>query len=126
MKKIIRNGVFESNSSSTHSLTMCMKSDYEQWCRGELLLAEDAWGFSPKIEKKFVTKEEAIHLLQTSYKYLPEDMDWDNEEMVNEVMREAGFRDSEYENEYLEEYYGEFTTPNGETIVAFGEYGSDY
>ena len=41
-------------------------------------------------------------------------------------MRGAGLIDSEYENEYLEGYYAEFTTPSGETIVAFGEYGNDY
>lgn len=126
MKKIIRNGVFESNSSSTHSLTMCMKSDYDKWCNGELLLAEDTLGFNPKIEKKFVTKEEAIYLLQTCYKYLPEDIDWNNDDMVSEVVREAGFRDFEYENEYLEWYCDEFTTPSGETVVAFGEYGNEY
>ena len=126
MKKIIRNGVFESNSSSTHSLTMCMKSDYDKWCNGELVLAEDAWWLSTEIKEKFVTKEEAINLLQTCYKYLPENMDWDDEEMVVEVMRGAGLIDSEYENEYLEGYYEEFTTPSGETIVAFGEYGNDY
>ena len=82
MKKIIRQGVFESNSSSTHSLTMCMKSDYDKWCNGELVLAEDAWGFSTKIKEKFITKEEAINLLKTYYRYLPENMDWDDEEMV--------------------------------------------
>ena len=30
MKKQIRRGVFETNSSSVHSLTMCMESDYDR------------------------------------------------------------------------------------------------
>ena len=36
MKQIRRN-VFETNSSSTHSITMCMKSDYDKWVAGELV-----------------------------------------------------------------------------------------
>ncbi len=32
----IRKNCFETNSSSTHTLTMCMKSDYEKWKNGEL------------------------------------------------------------------------------------------
>lgn len=35
MKRQVRRGVFETNSSSTHSLTMCMKSDYNRWNNGE-------------------------------------------------------------------------------------------
>lgn len=38
MKKQIRCGVFETNSSSCHSITMCMKSDYDRWEKDELYL----------------------------------------------------------------------------------------
>lgn len=41
MKRQIRRGVFETNSSSTHSITMCSKEEYEKWRKGELLL--DYW-----------------------------------------------------------------------------------
>lgn len=30
-----------------------------------------------------------------------------------------------YNDEYLEEFYDEYTTKSGETIVAFGKYGYD-
>lgn len=36
MKVQIRTGVFETNSSSTHSLTMCTLSDYKSWKAGLL------------------------------------------------------------------------------------------
>ena len=36
MKQIRRN-VFETNSSSTHSLTMCSKSQFEDWKAGKVL-----------------------------------------------------------------------------------------
>lgn len=39
MKKIqIRQGVFETNSSSTHSLTICSKQEYEDFKNGKLLI----------------------------------------------------------------------------------------
>ena len=41
MKRQIRRNVFETNSSSTHSITMCSRAEYERWKSGELLLS---WG----------------------------------------------------------------------------------
>ena len=37
----IRRNVFETNSSSTHSITMCMKSEFDKWVAGELVW--DKW-----------------------------------------------------------------------------------
>ena len=42
MKRQIRRGVFETNSSSVHSLTMCMESDFNKWVTGELVWSR--WG----------------------------------------------------------------------------------
>ena len=42
MKRQIRRGVFETNSSSTHSLTMCSEEEFEAWKRGEVLFQK--WG----------------------------------------------------------------------------------
>ena len=39
----IRQGVFETNSSSTHSITMCMKSEFDMWERGEVYLNDGLW-----------------------------------------------------------------------------------
>ena len=61
----IRNGVFETNSSSTHSLVMCMKNDYDKWANREVYLNNEAgWSsYSEYKNKQFVTKEEAIDKL---------------------------------------------------------------
>lgn len=40
MKRQVRRGVFETNSSSTHSLTMCSEEEFESWKRGEVLFQE--------------------------------------------------------------------------------------
>lgn len=33
----VRRNLFETNSSSTHSLTMCTKTDYDEWKAGKLI-----------------------------------------------------------------------------------------
>lgn len=39
--KVIRNFVFETNSSSTHALTMCSDEEYKAWLDGKLLYGVD-------------------------------------------------------------------------------------
>lgn len=39
--KLVREGVFETNSSSTHSLTLCTESVYNDWKNGKLLYCEE-------------------------------------------------------------------------------------
>lgn len=127
MKKQVRRGVFETNSSSTHSLTMCLKSDYDKWTKGEVLLFKGSgWCYddSNKPQKNhFYTKEECINFLKSS-KYPPsDDLNWNDDRVVIEYFRENEFYDGEYTNDELEWFEDEFTTPSGEAVVAFGEYG---
>mgnify|MGYP001045857351 FL=1 len=132
MKKQIRRGVFETNSSSVHSLTMCMESDYDRWQKDNLYLFRGSGWCYPDNNKPetnhFYTREEAIEFEKTD-KYVREDINWTDEEEVNEILHENEFYDYEYFwNEYCE-YYETFeeitTTPNGERVVAFGYYGHD-
>lgn len=41
MKRQIRRGVYETNSSSSHSITMCSEEEFEKWKDGKLLF--DSW-----------------------------------------------------------------------------------
>lgn len=118
--KVIRRGVFETNSSSTHSITMCSKEDYDKWENGEVLLDE---GY--KATKQFITREEAIQKLKDSKYYT--DYDFDDEESVNEALGESELYTSEryFESDYLETFENTYTTKTGEVIVAFGKYGYD-
>lgn len=133
MKRQIRRGVFETNSSSTHSLTMCLKSDYDKWESGEVLLfIGSGWCYPDdnKPEKNhFYTKEEAIAFEKVS-KYPPaKDLDWDNENEVMDMLHDNEWFDSDYYwNDYCSEYEtfeDELTTPNGDDVVTFGYYGYD-
>ena len=122
MKRQVRRGVFETNSSSTHSLTMMMKSDYDRWQTEQLYLYEGGygWEFNEPINNNLYTKDEVMKFAKNNRYYHGE------EEIDNETMRDMGFISWDDEgSEYLEGFYQEFTTPSGETIVAFGEYGYD-
>ena len=122
--KQVRRGVFETNSSSTHSLTMMMKSDYERWQNEQLYLYTGSgwgWDFNQPVKNQMYTRDEVVAFVK-SYRYYDKE-----EEIDNKMLRYMDFIAWDDEgNEYLESFYEEFITPSGETIVAFGEYGNDY
>lgn len=94
---IIRRNTFETNSSSTHSLTMCTKDDYEKWKNGELVFAR--W---------------SEELISSENKYLEDNEDKD-------YFTYDEFFD--YYGEYYETFSDNYETPNGEEVIAFGYYG---
>jgi len=126
--KVIRRSVFETNSSSTHSITMCSKEDYEKWESGEFYLNEGSgWASnSENKNKQFVTKEEAIEIV-TNSKYPPdEDLSTFDEDELADYFREHEIYNNEsYFDCDLESFEDTYTTPRGETVVAFGKYGYD-
>lgn len=95
MKQTIRFNVWETNSSSVHSISICTKEDYDKWVNGEL--------FYDASSDKF-TNEPTNKWDEENYNY--EDF-WDNY------------------CEYYEGFTETFTTPHGDEIVAFGYYGED-
>ena len=46
MKQLIRLGVFETNSSSAHSLILISKETFDKWKNGELVLVGNPWGYN--------------------------------------------------------------------------------
>lgn len=98
MKRQIRRGVFETNSSSVHSLTMCTQSDYDRWKDGELIY--DYW------DGKLISNDE-----------LDDDYD-EGRYYTYDRFNDYG----EFDYETFEDI---FTTKNGDAVVAFGYYGHD-
>ena len=95
----IRQGIFETNSSSTHTLTMCVSSDFEKWKNGELIYdyyQDELVPFTDKIREE---KENG----DCDYVTYEDFNDWSYNE--------------------LESFENRFTTPGGEEVVAFGYYG---
>lgn len=125
MKKQIRRGVFETNSSSVHSITMCSNDEYSKWERGELLFDRDS--------ECFVKREEAIDNVKslTHWKtgeLLYVDTDWDDSNVVDKILRNNSYytEKSFWDDVDYETFSNTYTTPNGEKVVAFGYYGADY
>lgn len=120
----VRNGVFETNSSSTHSIAICTKNEYKGWCIGDLYLNDGWWSSSNSQykNKRFLTKEEAFELVKSSNYYKPMDEYMD----VDEYLREYEIYDYENWGGYHETDVNHYTTPGGEEIVAVCYYGNDY
>jgi hypothetical protein len=95
--KQIRYGVFETNSSSTHSITIVSEKEFEQWKKGELVYDNYKDTLIP----------------------IPEDFDSNNED--DELRTYEQWKDFEY----LEKYEQHYTTKSGDKIVVFGQYGND-
>lgn len=129
MKRQVRTGVFETNSSSTHTLTICSKSDFEKWKRGELLLDEysDKFIDVDKVSEKDL--ESYYNSIKKPYYKNYKDLDDDEKKSIkNEYMKNeaSGITYNEWQHDdYLETYSQVYKTENGDEVVAFGKYGYD-
>lgn len=92
----IRKNVFETNSSSTHSLCICTENEYDKFKNGDMMYDDY------NEELQFVSDKE-LEEEEDKYRY------------------------KSYENmgKWFEFYEEHFTTPSGDKMVAFGEYGYD-
>lgn len=117
----VRKNVFETNSSSTHSLVMAVKSDFNKWKAGEYYYCSSWYSFSEKNapeEFKGKFKQDnfySVELVDAYYEALGE------ERNSYEFQTYDEFCDSDY-LEY-EDYT--YITPSGEVIVAVARYGYD-
>lgn len=141
----IREGLFETNSSSTHNLTICTKKEYNDWKAGKLLynyydgIFIDNYLLSE--EKRLARlKEYYITIKKSFYKDFEDLSEKEIQELYNKAI-EAGFlfknieeldnSDSDCYTYYgfwnrdndLEGFEEEYTTESGDEIVIFGEYG---
>lgn len=118
----IRAGVFETNSSSTHSITICTQDEYNKWRKGdfvwnryseELMSVDDM--FEKMVGRKYSCVNELKELKETDY-----------EKFLDEIKEHGYLTYENYcERDWLEGYMNEYETPGGEHIVVFGEYGYD-
>ena len=143
MKIQIRRSVFETNSSSVHSITMCTEKQYYDWVEGLLRFDERNEQFVPVIPEepdppnfKEQAKQQYIDCCKDEEFMMPWDMlsekqknNWYNRYRGyikgSEDNQRVGitYVDWKHDNCDLETYLEKYTTPNGEKIVAFGAYG---
>ena len=115
MKLSVRKGVFETNSSSTHSLTMCSEDEFDQWKNGKLLY--DSYN------EELISKEEVFNIYRENEYY----NDKTDDEIMDKIYEEREFLtfDQFASDEFLESYWDSYTTKSGEKVVAFGQFGYD-
>ena len=126
----IRRNVFETNSSSTHSIVLCLKKDYNLFKSGAYYYID-----SCRLDKKFVTWDELVDIVKNNKILVGKNVYYDmikykeqgNEEDLEELLKDWSIYtyDSYFDNEY-ESYFSQLTTPSGEDICAFGFYGESY
>lgn len=126
MRVQIRRGVFETNSSSTHSLTIVSKSSFDKWLAGEVYYSEYNEG---DVDKDFMSKEGVNKvLMKRSDTKTLEDIQNLEEDELSEIYEKEGFYTYESYEERKGYYYSTFEekhTFGAEEIVAFGYYGMD-
>lgn len=115
----VRRSVFETNSSSTHSITMCTKDQYQDWKDGNVYWSR--WS------RKFVTKAEIEEQMETQRKsYFESYPECTEADFIEDFLQDEGYYTfDQYDDIDYEGFYTEFITPAGETVVAFGYYGYD-
>ena len=130
----IRYGVFETNSSSTHSLYFANDKEWEDFWRGRTLLDvdngnfilwEDAVEAVIKAEKENVYKppfwneDEETQYTEEEFRALSK------EEQYDSFLRHYDYCSYESLGQYKESYEDEYITEHGDHVHVFGEYGYD-
>lgn len=112
----VRKNVFETNSSSTHSLVIAEASEFDKWVKGEVYYCESWWSSKPEDKKKF-----------ESGKFYPKAEIDAYYESIGEERDSYHFQtyDEFCESEYLEVDEHSYTTPKGEVIRAVCKFGYD-
>ena len=134
----VRRMTFETNSSSTHSLTICPQETYDKWLSGKVLFSEwkedfiEVGDLTPRDYEEAGIKYEASK--GKYYKSWNELSAEEKKEYTTEyVLTDKKNKDSD---EYLtydewcdrhnygtETFESHYKTPSGDNIVVFGYYG---
>lgn len=137
MERRIRCGVFETNSSSVHSLIVCDEDTFEKWANGELVL--DKWNeiFIDPIQEltddqKNNSKEAYLSEMKAYWKAWDSLTDAEKNEWYKKyakdnhiIPKDTVTYDEFFNDNYYEVYEKSYTTKNGDDIVCFGQYGYD-
>jgi hypothetical protein len=111
--RTVRRGVFETNSSSVHSLTIVTEEEFEKWNE-----------YNYMYDGKVYTFEEAKEKLAEEYKFL-NTAEYVSRDEWEEVLSDWNFKTTENFNNDYEDFTEYFVTPSGDKMVAFGYFGHD-
>lgn len=116
----IRKGVFETNSSSVHSLSILNAEEFRNWENGGYLYGDVVYNFE-EAKKRLIEKINCSNCREENFK------SWSQKEW-EESLNEWGFETVDKYNERVtydyETFERSFTTPSGDKMIAFGYYGN--
>ena len=127
--RTIRIGTFETNSSSTHSITMCMESEFLKWKNGEMYWNRWNDELVPKetVEKRMAKLREEFIADNPDFDENNEEWKEKLEQYINEDKMYYTYEEfNDYDYIEYETFVDKYNTPNGDTVVAFGYYGANY
>ena len=130
----VRHGVFETNSSSTHSITMCLETIYDKWQNDELYFYDSTYKL-PKGRDQFFTWDDMLEFMRDALCVSEEDIQAlvdarDNDDGdFRQLLHDNDFYTADMYEDYnddCEHYVEVFTAPLGERVCAFGYSGARY
>lgn len=118
----IRRNIFETNSSSVHSITLCSENEFQKWKNGEI--------FFDRCEEKFLTFEEAEKVKKEQERERERLIERYGDDYFYDEVRPLTYEqffDWQGDDSYLDymEKYQTHKNIGGVDIVAFGYYGHD-
>lgn len=127
----IRFGIYETASSAVHALIMCSGKEYEELEHEELLITGYNNGVGSNL---LIPRQEALILFRRYYMnnkdwmdtdYSIESLDGIPDDQLIEMMsaEDFAFTLDNFGDDCGEPYEEFYTTPKGETVVAFGYVG---
>lgn len=136
----VRRMTFETNSSSTHSLTICPQETYNKWLAGKALFSDwkedfiEVGELTPRdYEEAGIKYEASKHKYYKSWNELSaeEKKEYTTEYVLTDKKKEDYDEYLTYDewsdrhNNGTETFTNYYTTKSGDKIVAFGYYGYD-
>ena len=123
MKTQIRRSIFETNSSSVHSITMVSGSEYDKWKNGELLYDKDTEILVTKEEIENIKEDDKKRYESYNWSFDESEYDYNSEDSNIRFLTYDKFFDWSYIQ--YETFTDRYKTKDGEEVVAFGFYGYD-
>lgn len=120
----IRKNTFETNSSSTHSMVICTKDEWDKWAAGELYASRWYDGFKTKDEVMEEYRKEYSDYFDEEGNFIPNDEYETFEDFQSDYSTE--WYDMDGWVGELESDENEYTTSSGEVIKVICRYGYDY
>ena len=121
MKTQIRRSIFETNSSSVHSIAMVSGSEYDKWKNGELLYDNDTETLVTKEEIEKIKEDDKKRYESNGWPFDESEYDYNSEDDNIRFLTYDKFFDLSYIQH--ETFTDKYKTKNGEEVVAFGFYG---